>query len=211
MKRSMILSVCLFVIGTLVSFAQGSKTLSAGLKVGVPNLVTLSGEVHLPFLSNIAVYADYSDIKLNAEDLQLDNANGNANLGYFEYGANLYLGKRPGRGVYLGAGIANFNADLELTDIEIDDGAQTGNATTNVKFNTTNFKLGIKTGGFIYMRMEVGYAMGDLPTAVTINATTSDNSYSETIVEEFNYEEMQVPGLSEKGMPLFNLGLGLSF
>lgn len=193
---------------TLVSFATyAQKTVSVGAKVGVPNLVSGSVELQLPFLNKLSVYADLSKFDLATEDLGIDDFSGSLKLNYVEYGANLYLSK-PGRGAYISAGLATFNADASFFDVALEGTTETGSGTASIGFNTTNFKFGVKTGGFIYFRMELGYAMGSLPQSVRFTARSS-SGLTETITETFNYDE--VPMVNENGLPLFNIGLGLSF
>ena len=74
--------------------------------------------------------------------------------------------------------------------------------------NTTNLKLGLKTGGRIYFRLELGYGMGTLPQTVSFKATDNSNpSYTETTSEDIP----EIPGISENGLIIGNIGLGLSF
>ena len=46
--------------------------------------------------------------------------------------------------------------DGTYNDISLDFG-KTGSGTAKIALNTTNLKLGLKTGGRIYFRLEVGY------------------------------------------------------
>jgi len=39
----------------------------------------------------------------------------------------------------------------------------TGYGASKIALNTTNLKLGLKTGGRLYFIVEVGYGMGDIP------------------------------------------------
>jgi hypothetical protein len=85
---------------------------------------------------------------------------------------------------------------------------KTGSGSTEIALNTTNLKLGFKTGGRIYFRVEVGYGMGDLPQ--TFNFTAIDNSnplYRETVTEDIP----EIPGISESGIIIGNIGFGVSF
>jgi hypothetical protein len=72
--------------------------------------------------------------------------------------------------------------------------------------NTTNLKLGLKTGGTFYFRVELGYGLGEVPSELMINASTSDG-YKETVVEEVP----NIPGISNSGILVGNIGFGLSF
>lgn len=205
MKTSKTLFLLAIALASFATYAQ--KTISVGAKVGVPNLVSGSAELQLPFLNKFSVYADLSKFDLVAEDLGIEDFSGSLKLNYFEYGANLYLSK-PGRGAYISAGLASFNADASFFDVALDGTTETGSGTASIGFNTTNFKFGVKTGGLIYFRMELGYAMGSLPQSVSFNARSS-SGITETITETFNYDD--IPMVSENGLPLFNIGLGVSF
>ncbi len=199
------LSLLLFVLFSFNAFAQ--KTVSVGAKVGVPNLVSGSAEVHIPILNKFTVYADLSKFDLTAEDVGIEDFGGTLKLNYFEYGANYYF-TNPGKGAYIGAGFAKFNADATFTDVEIEGTTETGSGSTSLGFNTTNIKFGVKTGGLIYLRMELGYAMGALPSGIKFTARSSSGQ-TEDINETFVYDD--IPLVSKNGMPLFNIGFGLSF
>ena len=80
-----------------------------------------------------------------------------------------------------------------------------GSATTNLDINSFNFKLGFKTGGLIYVRLEVGYGIGTIPE--TLNFTGTSGGITETFSEKLP----SIPGISSYGLIIGNIGLGLSF
>ncbi len=176
------------------------KRLSIGLKAGVPNIASVGVQYTLPFLNNhLAPYFEYSSYSHKDGEIE-------ANLKFSEFGAS-YFFKEKGRGLYFGLGVSNLKVDTSYNDISLDLG-KTGSGTAEIALNTTNFKLGLKTAGRIYFRLEVGYGMGDLPKEVTFVATDNSNpSYTETTTEEIP----EIPGISENGLIIGNVGFGLSF
>jgi energy-coupling factor transporter ATP-binding protein EcfA2 len=125
---------------------------------------------------------------------------------FSEYGATYYF-NQSGKGFYLGLGISQLNVKANYKDISLDMG-RSGSGKTEIDLNTTNLKLGVKTGGRVYFRIELGYGIGNLPQSVTFVATDNSNpSYTETTTEEIP----SIPGVSENGMIIGNIGLGVSF
>ena len=125
---------------------------------------------------------------------------------FSEYGATYYF-NQSGKGFYLGLGISQLNVKANYKDISLDMGPS-GSGKTEIDLNTTNLKLGVKTGGRVYFRIEMGYGIGNLPQSVTFVATDNSNpSYTETTTEEIP----SIPGVSENGMIIGNIGLGVSF
>jgi len=176
------------------------KRLSIGLKAGVPNITSVGVQYTLPFLNNhLAPYFEYSSYSHKDGEIE-------ASLKFSEFGASYFFSEK-GKGLYFGLGVSNLKVDTSYNDISLDLG-KTGSGTAEIALNTTNFKLGLKTGGRIYFRLEVGYGMGDLPKEVTFVATDNSNpSYTETTTEEIP----EIPGISESGLIIGNVGFGLSF
>ena len=103
--------------------------------------------------------------------------------------------------------MSSLKLDVLYNNISLDFG-KTGSGSTKIALNTTNLKLGLKTGGRIYLRLEMGYGLGDLPTQVTFVASENSNpSYTETTTEDIP----DIPGISETGLIIGNIGFGLSF
>ena len=176
------------------------KRASIGIKLGVPNIASIGIQYTLPFLSNhIAPYFDYSSYNYKDTDIE-------GSLSFSELGASYFFNKK-GKGLYLGLGVSSLKIDATYNDVSLDQG-RTGSGTSKIELNTTNFKLGYKTGGFIFIRLELGYGIGDLPETVTFTAKDNSNSsYTETTTEDIP----SIPGVSEKGLMIGNIGLGLSF
>lgn len=83
-----------------------------------------------------------------------------------------------------------------------------GSGSTDIALNTTNFKIGLKTGGTIYFRLELGYGMGSLHQTVDFTETDNSNpSYTEIVTEDIP----EIPGISENGLIIGNIGFGVSF
>jgi len=177
-----------------------AKHISIGAKIGVPNVIGGSAEIVLPFLGNhLAPFFDYSGFAINAEDIE-------SSLKYIEYGVNFYFSKK-GHGFYVGAGQATLNTDITFQNLDFSEGGVTakGSGTTDLELKTTNFKLGVKTGGRYYFRFEVGYGIGDVPNELNFTATSSG------ITENFTEEIPAIPGLGTSGVLIGNIGFGYSF
>ncbi|MDA9572467.1 hypothetical protein N9R44_03775, partial [Flavobacteriaceae bacterium] len=71
--------------------------------------------------------------------------------------------------------------------------------------DTTNFKIGIKTGGTIFFRLELGYGVGSIPDALDFTATF------EGITQSFSEAIPPIPGLGSEGVLIGNVGFGFSF
>ena len=174
------------------------KRLSIGLKVGIPNVASVGAQYTLPILNNhLAPYFEYS---------AYDDDKMEGDLKFSEFGVSYYFNEK-GKGLYLGVGVSSLKVMANYNDISLDFG-KTGSGSTEIALNTTNLKLGFKTGGRIYFRVEVGYGMGDLPQ--TFNFTATDNSnplYTETVTKDIP----EIPGISESGMIIGNIGFGVSF
>lgn len=196
--------ICYFTINTLkaqevkngnLETTKSIKPLRVGVKVGIPSITTLNLEYVSPILENrVALYIDYLPIKINASDLDLKLRN-------FEIGSNIYLND-TGNGLYAGLGYYSFNTEAGVVDVDFDDGSF-GDGNTTLKFNTVNLKIGFKTKGVFYSRIEVGYAFGSLPDRLVITSTDGNSFTTEPI------EDISV--LSSSGLPLINIGFGFSF
>jgi hypothetical protein len=181
------------------------RRLSVGAKIGMPNIVGGSLEFILPVLNNhLAPYADFSGFDINPEK------GTEVGLSYTEFGVNYYF-KNTGKGLYISGGLGNLSTDLTFSNIEVDDNlgqiANDGVGTTKETIATTNLKLGIKTGLRFYFRFELGYGFGDIPDLLEINAKSTSLGISGKTTQEFP----EIPGLSDGGVIIGNIGFGLSF
>tara|TARA_B100000767_G_C19684819_1_gene501251 strand:- start:499 stop:1191 length:693 start_codon:yes stop_codon:yes gene_type:complete len=185
------------------------KRISLGIKLGIPNIAGFSLEGISPFLGNrIAPYIDYSSFPVNTNETDVD-------LKYLEFGSNFYFGKN-GKGFYTGIGFGALNTDIIFKDLEFEENGNRGRGSGSIstKISTTNLKVGIKTGGRVYFRLEVGYGIGTIPKNVIVegkftykdsNGITRTESGSET--EKFPI----IPGVNDNGVLVGNFGFGVSF
>ena len=180
--------------------ASKSKTISIGVKVGAPNILSLNGEFVLPILNNhIAPFIDYGSFSLDIENTQAD-------LKYLDYGLNIYFGNK-GKGLYVGAGSGKLTNEFTFNDLTFEDNGVSlkGSATTSLDINALNLKLGFKSGGLIYFRIEAGYGIGTIPDRLNFTATSGG------ITETFSEEIPAIPGIGSNGFAIGNIGLGVSF
>jgi len=180
--------------------ASKSKTISIGVKVGAPNILSLNGEFVLPIFNNhIAPFIDYGSFSLDIENTQAD-------LKYLEYGLNIYFGNK-GKGLYVGAGSGKLTNEFTFNDLTFEDNGVSlkGSATTSLDINALNLKLGFKSGGLIYFRIEAGYGIGTIPDRLNFTATSGG------ITETFSEEIPAIPGIGSNGFAIGNIGLGVSF
>jgi hypothetical protein len=199
-KISLLFTLLIVQFVTAQDGDKPAKHFSLGLKAGIPNIVSVNGELVLPILNNhLAVFGDYG--AFNLEDGSTE-----VGLKYTEFGAHLYFGSR-GKGLYIGAGMGTLSTDLTFNDLTFEDQGTSvqGSATTGLDINTTNLKLGLKTGGTIYFRIEVGYGLGTVPDQIQFTAT------SQGITETFTEDIPAIPGVSTTGFAIGNIGFGISF
>ena len=180
--------------------ATKSKTISIGVKIGAPNILSLNGEFVLPIFNNhIAPFIDYGSFSLDIENTQAD-------LKYLEYGLNIYFGNK-GKGLYVGAGSGKLTNEFTFNDLTFEDNGVSlkGSAITSLDINALNLKLGFKSGGLIYFRIEAGYGIGTIPDRLNFTATSGG------ITETFSEEIPEIPGIGSNGFAIGNIGLGVSF
>ena len=199
MKKPLLLLLALvFVQFTTAQMeSSSSKRISVGAKVGVPNILSLNGELVLPILDNhFAPFIDYGAFDIEDGDTEVG-------LKYTEFGLNYYFGSK-GKGFYIGAGIAELSTDVTFNDLEFDDGT-IGSGSVGLDISTTNLKLGLKTGGVLYFRIEAGYGLGSPPKTIEVIGTA--NGVTETFIEDIP----EIPGVNESGLLIGNIGFGFSF
>ncbi|MDG1763029.1 MAG: hypothetical protein P8H38_07280 [Flavobacteriaceae bacterium] len=211
MKNNILITL-LFVFSSLTLMAQNEeiktevedsvkvKRFSIGLKLGIPNLASGYAELVLPTLNNhFAPYIDYSKIPLNFDEIE-------TNIAYTEYGVNYYFNKK-GSGFFVGVGKGSLLTDITFNDLQFSDSTTTltGSGSTKLNLDTTNFKIGLRTQGTIFFRLELGYGMGTIPDV--LNFTSTLNGITETFVEDIP----PIPGLGTEGILLGNIGFGVSF
>ncbi len=196
-KPLLVLLALVFVQFTSAQMESSSKRISVGAKVGVPNILSLNGEIVLPILDNhFAPFIDYGAFDIEDGDTEVG-------LNYTEFGLNYYFGSK-GKGFYIGAGIAELSTDVTFNDLEFDDGT-IGSGSVGLDIGTTNLKLGLKTGGVLYFRIEAGYGLGSPPKTIEVIGTA--NGVTETFIEPIP----EIPGVNESGLLIGNIGFGFSF
>ena len=193
------------------SFPEAYKLrrVSIGIKLGIPIIagVSLEGITTL-FGNRVAPFFDYSSFPVNTDKTDI-------NLKYSEFGSNFYFGNQ-GEGVYFGIGLGTLNTDIVFKDLTFEeDGNQgTGVGKASSKISTTNLKLGIKTGGKIYFRLELGYGIGSIPNSLEVTGEfTYEDSDGLTQIDSGSETEdfPPIPGVSSDGVLVGNFGFGISF
>lgn len=211
-QRCLILSFFLFSISIVAQETEENLIKSEdslklnhfalGIKIGIPNIVGGSAEIVLPVLNNhFAPFLDYNNFSLTFSDLE-------ANLSSIGYGAKYYFGEK-GNGFFISLGRSALKTDIVFNELLFVDNvtkqSTTGTGKTELQLNTTDFKVGIKTGGTIYFLFELGYGLGDIPDTLNFTAT------SDGITESFSEDIPPLPGLGSNGILIGNVGFGIAF
>ncbi|MGB0395520.1 MAG: hypothetical protein ACPGC6_02000 [Flavobacteriaceae bacterium] len=176
------------------------KRVSAGLKFGFPYMAVVGAQYTLPFFDNhFAPYFDYSQYSY-------EKNNEDAEFRFLEWGIS-YFFKEKSKGLYVGLSNSNLSYKVNFMNVALENGSK-GSGNGKVDLGTTNLRLGLKTGGAFYFRIEMGYGFGDLPKKLSFRAIdNSDPSYSELSTKEIP----EINGVSESGMLVGNIGFGISF
>ncbi|MFK5879582.1 MAG: hypothetical protein QM478_08820 [Flavobacteriaceae bacterium] len=208
MKKVSLLFAMLFIFS--VAFSQRKKEESKGkrifpfrigVKAGIPNGVGGNIEYVTPLLNDrVAFFGDYSGFSATIDDAD-------TKLQYYEFGTNIYLFGNKGRGVYGALSYGKLNLDAAYNDYEFDTGSGTvtADAKGDYEVGTFNVKVGLKTGRRFYFRTELGYGFGSVPQEFVITGTANGMTQSEII------EIPEIPGMSENGYVMFNIGFGIGF
>ena len=211
-KRCLLISIFLFSISIVAQETEENPIKSEdslklnhfalGIKIGIPNIVGGSAEIMLPILNNhFAPFLDYNSFSLTFSNLE-------ANLSSIGYGVKYYFGEK-GKGFFMSLGRSALKTDIVFNDLLfVDNVAQksiTGTGKTELQLNTTDFKVGIKTGGTIYFLFELGYGFGDIPDSLNFTATSNG------ITESFSEDIPPLPGLGSNGILIGNVGFGIAF
>ena len=168
------------------------------VKAGIPNGVGGNVEYVTPLLNHrIAVFGDYSGFGATIDDA-------NANLKYYEFGTNIYLFGNKGRGVYGSLSYGNLNLDATYDEYDAGDVVLT-DAKGKYEVGTFNVKAGLKMGRRFFFRTELGYGFGDVPQEFVITGDVNGMPQSEIVAIP------EIPGMSESGYVMFNIGFGIGF
>ena len=154
----------------------------------------------LPFFGDqFAPYFDYSQYSY-------EKKNEDAEFLFSEWGISYFFQQRS-KGFYIGLSNSNLTYQVNLKNISLENGSQ-GTGGGKVEMRTTNFRLGYKTGGGLYLRIEMGYGFGDIPMNVIYKAVDiSAPNYIELKTKKIP----EINGISKSGVLVGNIGLGISF
>lgn len=206
MKHLFITCLVLF---SLAATAQKSSKNSSdlnrfriGLIMGTPNTIGGNVEYLSPLLKDrISFYFNYSGLSglpFFTDDFDND-------VQYLEAGANIYL-RSTGSGFYASLGYGNLDIHSVYENAFSYEGEQfEGLAEGDFDVNTFNVKIGYKIGRKFYFRTELGYGFGNVPEEILITGTINGE-------EVIGYTDVpKVPGITDSGYLLFNIGVGFSF
>ena len=209
MKKVTLLSIMLCICSIAFSqeeteVQQAKKDLNPfriGVKIGIPNVIDGNLEILTPLFGHrLAPFVDYTSFKYNDDE-------GEVKANYFEVGTNIYF-KNTGKGFYGSISFSNLKLDALYTDAETIDGTvYEGTATGDVEIETLNFKLGVRLGGKFYFRAEVGYGAGDIPQEIKVTGVESGTGM--VVVDYVDISDL--PGMSEDGLFIGNIGFGIAF
>ena len=176
------------------------KRLSVGVKFGLPYMAVLGTQYTLPIFNNhFAPYFDYSQYSY-------EKNNEDAQFRFSEFGIS-YFFNQIGKGLYAGLSYSNLSYDVKFTNVTLENGSK-GYGSEKIDMRTTNLRVGLKTGGTFYFRIEMGYGFGDIPKKLSFKAIDNfDPRYSQIVTKEIP----KISGTSEKEMLIGNIGVGISF
>tara|TARA_B100000925_G_scaffold84309_1_gene60235 strand:- start:1953 stop:2588 length:636 start_codon:yes stop_codon:yes gene_type:complete len=176
------------------------KRLSVGVKFGLPYMAVLGAQYTLPFFNNhFAPYFDYSQYSY-------EKNNEDAQFRFSEFGIS-YFFNQIGKGLYAGLSYSNLSYDVKFTNVILENGS-IGYGSEKIDMRTTNLRIGLKTGGTFYFRIEMGYGLGDIPKKLSFKAIDNfDPKYSQIVSKEIP----KISGTSEREMLIGNIGVGISF
>ena len=176
------------------------KRFSVGVKFGLPYMAVLGAQYTLPFFNNhFAPYFDYSQYSY-------EKNNEDAQFRFSEFGIS-YFFNQIGKGLYTGLSYSNLSYDVKFTNVILENGSK-GYGSEKIDMRTTNLRIGLKTGGTFYFRIEMGYGLGDIPKKLSFKAIDNfDPKYSQIVTKEIP----KISGTSEREMLIGNIGVGISF
>ena len=176
------------------------KRFSVGVKFGLPYMAVLGAQYILPFFNNhFAPYFDYSQYSY-------EKNNEDAQFRFSEFGIS-YFFNQIGKGLYTGLSYSNLSYDVKFTNVILENGSK-GYGSEKIDMRTTNLRIGLKTGGTFYFRIEMGYGLGDIPKKLSFKAIDNfDPRYSQIVTKEIP----KISGTSEREMLIGNIGVGISF
>ena len=176
------------------------KRFSVGVKFGLPYMAVLGAQYTLPFFNNhFAPYFDYSQYSY-------EKNNEDAQFRFSEFGIS-YFFNQIGKGLYAGLSYSNLSYNIKFTNVILENGSK-GYGSEKIDMRTTNLRIGLKTGGTFYFRIEMGYGLGDIPKKLSFKVIDNfDPKYSQIVTKEIP----KISGTSEREMLIGNIGVGISF
>ena len=191
---------------------EKTPALALGIKFGFFNGASLSSEIITTLLkSRISFYGDISYANFGYIPF-LESRDTGIQLVYVELGINYYIVGKVGQGLYLGISNSLLDLNLSKDGLSSDTGNSfIGRASTDELYLTlTNFKLGLKIGTKFFFRIELGYALGEIPTEIIYWGDISVNGLRvrQSFREEIDYNNLIVPGINKNGTPTANIGIG---
>jgi hypothetical protein len=191
------------------------------LSVGAPNrIVGLGPEVLLPIpvpaiRNKFSVFGNYSPAAFVDLDVSALGDDAKANLSTYEIGVNYYLFNKRGSGLYLSGSYSQFSLRTENTDISKLMNGFRGVVDLELNQSGFNWKIGLKAGNRLYIRLELGYNQFFSSAVAKLDGTVTDSGGNITLT--LNDSELKVQSILENtlGMSLppvlVNFGIGLSF
>ncbi len=167
--------------------------INLGVKAGLPGIVSAGAEVVTPLLQNrVAPFVEISRLKTDYESASIGSR-------FLEYGVNLYFSDKGRRGY-----LTVSRSSLMLKGLEEHpDGV---NAETSFAFRGTNVKLGGRWGSRVYFRLEAGFTFGKVPQGLEVTEINPEGGSS----SEYEAFPETATTLTEMGLPVFNIGMGVS-
>lgn len=208
MKKIALLIILLFSISAFsqeteeVESKQKHKRINKfriGLKAGIPNGVGGGIEFVTPlFKHRVAPFVDYSGFSSTFDDIDVK-------LQYIEAGLNVYIFGTYGRGLYGSVSYGKLDTESTFSNYETDSGQIINSGKGEFDVSTLNVKAGLKLGRRIYFRAELGYGFGSVPETIKVTGTIDGNPGS------ISEKRPDIPGVSDTGYVLANIGIGIGF
>ncbi len=169
-----------------------------GLRLLVPNITGLHGEVVLPILNNrISIVGDFTSLSINDlispfldDDQSLDNVN--TTYQYFSGGLNYYFRKKYARGWYLGG---SYLKNLVKSSVKGESDSEEG----KLELDAAALRLGLNTGrGTFLFGVEIGAGI------------PFDHLKGKIYTEEDGLMELEVIDEKVNIVPILNITVGVA-
>ncbi len=203
---------------SLINLNDKVKRFSVGIQAGVPTIAAISAEFVTPLLGNrVAPFINYSLFSASLVGGYFDtNRRVEPSIRFYEFGSNFYFNEN-GKGLYASLGFSLSSLDFKYTGIsfEANGNKGNGNGTASTNIYSTNLKMGYKSSGKVYYRVELGYGFfGSKPENLEISGSFTykdqngnDQTQNATKTEKFNVSVNLGNGIFIGSL----LGIGVSF